>query len=114
MPASEECRILGYKLIGEFVFSEIIGDFIRDENWEMAKPSVKATSAALSSSLKEGFINLEQLVHLVKDLKRIDTAIEVRDKKEADRAFSLFFADYGTVLIDAVADCECSKREKEK
>lgn len=108
--AKEECRTLGYKLIGEYVFSEIIADFIRDENWQLAKHSVKATHSALQGSLKEGFITPDQLGSLAKRLGEIDTAIERKDKKDADRAFSDFFRDYGTVIIDSVAECECRRR----
>lgn len=107
--AKEECRTLGYKLIGEYVFSEIIADFIRDENWQMAKHSVKATHSALEGSLKEGFITSAQVGTLAISLMEIDTAIERKDKKDADRAFSDFFRDYGTVIIDSIAECECKR-----
>lgn len=107
--AKEECRIAGYKLLGEYVFSEILADFIRDENWSMAYQSIKATRSALEGSLKESYITSGQLATLAKRLGEIETAVARRQKKEADSAFADFFRDYGTVIIDAVAECECKR-----
>lgn len=108
--AKEECRTLGYKLLGDYVFSEILADFVRDENWNMAKHSVNATYSALKGSLQEGFITEDELHVMSKNLRDIEKAADRADKKAANEAFSNFFTDYGTVIIDSIAKCECAKR----
>lgn len=105
--AKTECRHLGYKLIGDYVFSEIVGDFVRDEDWVKAKHSITATHSALEGSLQQGFITRDELDVLRKDLRAIDRAVERADKKAAGEEFNNFFTHYATVIIDSVAECEC-------
>jgi len=104
-----ECRTAGYKLLGDYVFSEIIPEMISDHRWDMVGTSAKAAKSALQLSREEGFINSEQLQTLEADLSVLESASERKDEKAGQQAFYSFFRDYGTVIIDAIAECECRR-----
>jgi len=108
--AKPECRTAGYKLLGDYVFSEIIPEMIGDGRWDMVGTSARAAKSALQLSREEGFISNEQLQTLEADLSLLESAAEKRDDKPAQQAFGSFFRDYGTVIIDAIAECECQRR----
>ena len=108
--AKPECRTAGYKLLGDYIFSEIIPEMIRDRRWDMVVPSVRAARSALQLSREERFISGEQLQTLAADLSLLESAAERKDEKPAQQAFDSFFRDYGTVIIDAIAECECRRR----
>lgn len=105
--AKPECRTAGYKLLGDYVFSEIIPEWIRAGRWDMVRTSAKAARSALELSRQEGFINSEQLQTLDASLSLLESGAERRDEKASRESFDAFFRDYGTVIIDAVAECEC-------
>ena len=107
--AKLECRTAGYKLLGDYVFSEIIPEMITDGRWDMVGTSAKAARAALQLSRQEGFISSEQLQNLEADLSLLLSAADKKDEKPTRQAFDAFFRDYGTVIIDAIAECECPK-----
>ena len=108
--AKPECRTAGYKLLGDYVFSEIIPDMINDRRWNMVGTSARAARSALQLSREEGFINSEQLQTLAADVSLLESAAERKDEKASRQAFDSFFRDYGTVIIDAIAECECQRR----
>lgn len=107
--AKEQCRTAGYKLLGDYIFSEIIPDMIRDARWDMVGYSIRAARSALQLSRSENFINSEQLQTLEADLDILESASQGKDEKGSQHSFDTFFRDYGTVIIDAIAECECSK-----
>lgn len=102
-----ECQIAGYKLLGDYTFTELIPDLITDGRWDMVSTSVKEARSALQFSKEEGFISGEQLQTLKADLNILESAAEGKDEKSGLRAFGDFFRTYGTVIIDAIAECEC-------
>ena len=108
--AKPECRTAGYKLLGDYIFSEIIPDMIRDRRWDMVSTSAKAAKSALQLSREEGFISREQLQTLEADLSLLESVADKKDEKPTRQAFDSFFRDYGTVIIDAIAECECQRR----
>jgi len=108
--AKPECRTAGYKLLGDYVFSEIIPEMIRDGRWDMVCASTRASRSALQLSREENFISGEQLQTLAAGLSLLESAAEKRDEKPTQQAFDAFFRDYGTVIIDAIAECECRRR----
>jgi len=108
--AKPECRTAGYKLLGDYVFSEIIPAMINDGRWNMVGTSAKATRSALQFSRQEGFISSEQLQTLEADLSLLEAASERKDEGAAQKSFDALFRDYGTVIIDAIAECECQRR----
>lgn len=107
--AKPECRTAGYKLLGDYIFSEIIPEMIKDGRWDMVSPSVKAAKSALQGSRDEKFISSEQLQNLEILLMVLESASEKRDEKASQQAFGAFFMEYGTVIIDAIAECECRR-----
>jgi len=108
--AKPECRTAGYKLLGDYVFSEIIPEMIRDGRWDMVGNSARAARSALQLSKEEGFISGEQLQTLGAALSLLESASERKDEKATRQSFDSFFRDYGTVIIDAIAECECQRR----
>ena len=108
--AKPECRTAGYKLLGDYVFSEIIPEMINDRRWDMVRTSARAARSALQLSREEGFISREQLQTLGADLSLLESASEKKDEKTTRQAFDSFFRDYGTVIIDAIAECECQRK----
>ena len=108
--AKPECRTAGYKLLGDYVFSEIVPEMIRDSRWDMVGTSARAAKSALQLSREERFISGEQLQTLEADLSLLESAAERKDEKATQQAFDSFFRDYGTVIIDAIAECECQRR----
>ena len=108
--AKSECRTTGYKLLGDYVFSEIIPSMINYGLWDMVGTSAKAARSALQLSRQEGFISSEQLQTLAADLSLLESASERKDEKASRQSFDAFFRNYGTVIIDAIAECECQRR----
>lgn len=108
--AKPECRTAGYKLLGDYVFSEIIPEMINDGRWDMVGTSAKAARSALQLNRQEGFISSEQLQTLEADLSLLESATDKKDEKATRQAFDSFFRDYGTVIIDSIAECECQRR----
>ena len=108
--AKPECRTAGYKLLGDYVFSEIIPEMIRDGRWDMVGTSARAAKSALQLSRASGFISGYQLQTLDADLSLLESSSERKDEKASQQAFDSFFRDYGTVIIDAIAECECQRR----
>jgi len=104
--AKPQCRTAGYKLLGDYIFSEIIPQMLGDGRWDMVTTSTKASRSALQLSREEGFISSEQLQKLGADLNTLEAAAERKDEKTTQLAFDSFFRDYGTVIIDAIAECE--------
>ncbi|GAI38523.1 unnamed protein product, partial [marine sediment metagenome] len=102
--AKPECRTAGYKLLGDYVFSEIIPELINDSRWDIVGTSAKAARSALQLSRQEGFISSEQLQTLEADLSLLESAAEKKDEKPTRQAFYSFFKDYGTTIIDAIAE----------
>ncbi len=108
--AKPECRTAGYKLLGDYVFSEIIPEMIRDRRWDMVGTSAMAARSALQLSRASGFISGYQFQNLEGGLSRLESASARKDEKASQQAFDDFFRDYGTVIIDAIAECECQRR----
>lgn len=108
--AKPECRTAGCKLLGDYVFSEIIPEMINNRRWDMVRASARSARSALQLSREEGFINREQLRTLEADLSLLESASEKKEEKATQQAFDSFFTDYGTVIIDAIAECECQRR----
>jgi len=104
-----QCRTAGYKLLGDYIFSEIIPEMITDGRWDMVTISAKSAKSALQTSREEGFISREHLQTLEADLSVLESSAEGKDEKATHQAFDAFFRDYGTVIIDAIAECECQK-----
>lgn len=111
--AKPECRTAGYKLLGDYVFSELIPEMINVGRWNMVATCAKSARSALQLSRQEGFINSEQLQTLEASLSLLESGAERKDEKASRQAFDAFFRDYGTVIIDAVAECECKSLSPE-
>ena len=105
--ARPECRMAGYKLLGDYVFSEIIPEMLNDGRWDLVSSSVGAAKSALHLSREEGFISNEQFQALEADLNALESATNKKDEKATGQAYSTFFTNYGTTIIDAIAECEC-------
>ncbi len=77
--------------------------------WDLAGNSTEAARSALQHSRREGFISGEQLQTLEADLSRLESAAAKKEARPAQLAFDAFFSNYGTVIIDAIAECERTK-----
>ena len=104
-----ECRTAGYKLLGDYVSSQLISSMLNYGLWDMVGTSANEARSALQLSRRGGFISDEQLQTLEADLSLLESAAAKKDATPARQAFDTFFRNYGTVIIDAIAECERTK-----